>query len=216
MSTRVFITPLEDLEMKSFLETSIIGFIKELEFFAQDNNDPTLLGYCTERSLLSLYVSSLYRHFNNLTAIQEYKTTIEDEKNGRPDAFIKYKNNALIIESKFQDLMTIKQDKHWNIDGWLDWDRMEVYPQLARYFKAEEENLLKKSDTYTNIYLITMVFKYISEPPATHAENAIKNLDIKNNKSTWYYLYSTLSGVELEGCKENLGIEVYGVIEKKL
>ncbi len=211
------ITSLGESEFKSFLEASINCFTKELLKFSYDNDDPTLLGYCTERSLISFYISSLCRHFSEVTAIQEYKTTVEDKKNGRPDAFIKYNDIAILVESKFQDLKEINQDFHWDIKSWIDWDTKEVYNQVYKYYDSEKDSLQNKI-VYTDVYLITMVFKYINDNCENHAVQAIKELNAENkNERDWYYLYTYLPGIELETKEKSIthiGIEVYGTVNK--
>lgn len=196
----------EKSEIRFFLEKSTSNFIDELNNFIKDNDDPTMLGYCTEMSLLGLFISSQYKHMCCFSALQEYKSGIK-----RCDAFIKYKANAIWMEAKFKESNFINPLEHWSIDGWLENDKTNILSQLKNYYERDANNSSNK-DVYSFHYLITMTFHILNEPYDKHIKMAKKEITPSHlyteRDRDWYYIYYYLPESEKEG------IEIYGTVEK--
>lgn len=209
------ITTLNEGNILTFLKESISHFFKEVNLYIDENDDPTLFGYCTERSLFSMYINGLYRNSTTITAIQEYKIDFPENKKGRADAFIKYNHSAIWIESKFEGIRTL-EDNHWEIMPWLQWDRSFILTQLQKYYDSEKVHLENKT-IYLEHYLITMVFKIIKEKAESHIEEANKKLlqsiNIKEDDRDWYYFVGFFDQSKNNDISE--GIEVYGSVAKR-
>ena len=204
-----------DVFMQEFITKSLACFKAELELYINKNNDPVVLDYSNERTLASMFVNGLVRKDNDITALQEYGTPLlEIEKNGRPDIFINYQQNAIWIETKIDKSYNIDKKNHWDIESWLLWDYGFAFKQVEKYFDSEK-NHLNECFTEGN-YIMTLVFKLIEENPEEHfksAEDHLKNKvnDIFDRK--WYYSSFFIENDLGKGTFK--GIELYGTFCKK-
>lgn len=197
-----------------FLDFSTNSFFNEVVKFMSLNDDPTVLGYSTEATLLGLYMTGMIRMNNRVTVLQEYKVDKLNGGNGRVDLFVNYLNNAIWIEAKWDDTFNLFPN-HWDLEGWMKWDKEKIFSQLEEYYNAEKINLENKQ-LYKSHYLVTMVFKILNNKTdfRVHNQNslALKDHSGLSNGRDWYYRLGYLE--KQSGSDMKFGIEVYGSVTR--
>lgn len=206
-----------DEMFKGFITLAVNCFYCELEGYITHNNDPVILEYGNEATLMTLFVNGLIRHDGDkysITSLQEYGTSRKSNgSNGRLDAFIRYGSTGIWIEAKYDKNGALIRDhtEHWDIDGWLKWDNDYILKQVEDYYKAEE---LQVNESYTAHYIMTLAFKKISASAESFRTEAVRELGRNANKEherPWYYSVGFFE--RSQGSNE--GLEVYGTYEKK-
>ena len=207
----------KDSHINEFVEKAIEGFISEFEFFIKHNNDPEVLGYFLEGTYLSIMLNGLVRQDGSkheISIAQEYSTYKGDNnKNGRADAFVRYGDTGIWIESKKEYYERRLKEGHWDIDEWLIHDEKDAFKQLRDYYIGEKIKEINTS--YASHCLMTLMFKRILENPNDIFLKAEQKLAANANKDYtrgWYYSVLFIED-KYEGDLTH-GLEVYGTFEK--
>jgi len=204
-----------DIAFNTFLQLAVDSFFNELEGYINHNTDPVVLDYGHELTLTSMLLNGLTRQNGNrytITALQEYGTYKKsNSSNGRVDAFVRYENNGIWIEAKYDREGALIKDRlsHWDIEKWLWWDKIEILKQVNDYYLEEGP---KVNNSYASHYIMTLAFKKVSEEPFSFIDEAMKELGSNSQKAYdrhWYYSVGYFEN-------EHTGIEVYGTFIKKL
>jgi len=204
------ISKCEDEEIKSFLESGVSNYFMELSQYINDNDDDGIIHYATEMTMASLFVSGNLRNDPKMTGVQEYGTIClknNKEVKGRPDIFIKSGTNVIWIECKYQKNINPLRSDHWDIKGWLEWDRQNAFSQVETYYQSEGKNL---NNTYTKRYLVTLCFKLIEENKEEHEKQvAIIESKVENDfESNCIWCYKVVFFNVEKG--KAVDVEVYG------
>lgn len=202
---------------KEFLQKSLINFFDEMDFYIEQNKDYGFWKYQHERTLLSMYLNGVVRNDikREISLLQEYGVW-DDSKvsQGRCDAFLNFKKNAILIEAK-RDFDNIQiKDGHWDIDAWLDWDYKKIGKQLENYYLVQKNNIVK--DDYDSCQLMTLVFNLVKINPDKHSEGSRQNLEnrIRDNFSRdWFYTFLYDNEID-SNTGLNSGLEIYGTLKK--
>jgi len=96
---------------------------------------------------------------------------------------------------------------HWDIKGWLEWDRQNAFSQVETYYQSEGKNL---NNTYTKRYLVTLCFKLIEENKEEHEKQvAIIESKVENDfESNCIWCYKVVFFNVEKG--KDVDVEVYG------
>lgn len=195
--------------IKIFMQNGVAYFFEELSQYINDNDDEGIVHYATERTMASLFVCGNLKRDETLTGVQEYGTIFtkdNKEVRGRPDIFLKFGDCAIWIECKYEKNILKLGEDHWDIPGWLAWDKEDAFSQVEIYYNSEKEQL---NDRYNKRYLVTLYFKLIKENITQHNKLVKERLKSKvgdNHGRSWYYQV----GFFPESENETLGMEVYG------
>lgn len=199
--------------IKAFIKSAVSNYFEELEKYIQENDDPDIVRYATERTMASLFVCGNLRKDEKMTAVQEYGTMCSKNNltvAGRPDIFINHGGAAIWVECKYDRNSKKLGLDHWDIEGWLEWDSENALAQVETYYNSEKHIL---NNCYNQRYLLTLCFKLIKENKEAHIKKVHDNLQSaasKENGKIWYYQVGFLETHEVE----MIGIEVYGTCTK--
>lgn len=210
-----------DSIIHEFIELGVTAFFNELNGYINHNQDPEILKYANEQTLVAMFANGLIRNDGNLyslTSVQEYSSDPDkDDKNGRTDIFFRYGDNAIWCESKYFKIVSkIDHNKHWKIKEWLEWDEKKVFNQLMKYYIAESNNN-KINKSYSRHYAFTLVFKLIFEDKKEMFQKANENLKPYTSLDylrDWFYCVGFIESNEANN--KSYGVEVYGTITKNL
>lgn len=205
----------EDIEMVNFLRNGVANFFDELSQYINDNDDPEVLTYATERTLASLFVCGNLRREASMTGLQEYGTLCTKnnvEVHGRPDIFIKSGDKAIWIECKYQKNIQSLGTDHWDVPCWLAWDKENAFSQVEIYYNSEASKLNK---SYKKRYIVTLCFKLIKENKEEHEKKVNSELKSKVAEDcdrVWYYQVGFFPGEN----GSQVGLEVYGTLSNDM
>lgn len=203
----------KDKSVNKILNSLTTCFFEELDLFIERTGNEDFGEWFSESTFLSLLSNGLIRKdkAKSYAVIQEYCIGGV----GRCDGLILIDNAAILVESKMHRYIKPLDETHFkNMEEWIEWDETAIRAQLNRYYNAEVE-YFTETQSYESVYLLTMVFKNIKEESSMHLKNAKELLDkaYKNKHNrTWYYSVAFINE-STEG--KNIGIEVYGTIDKK-
>lgn len=200
-----------DSFITDLLKHSITYFFAELNHFMTHNQDYSVLEYANEQTLAAMFVNSIIRNDKEekISALQEYGTVFEAGGSyGRPDIFLRVNDTALYIECKYDKTKNIRSD-HWNIEGWLTWDKTAIFDQVMAYCTAEKLN-----ESFSGgCYAVTMVFKLIDDQSLTHGILVNEHMMGKSEtygQRQWYYAY----GNQILNDSKYWGLEIYGTFRE--
>jgi hypothetical protein len=198
-----------------FILYGLEAFRKELLFYVEQNQDPSVLAYGNEQTMTSLFLMGLVRQESEkkISGLQEYSLFREEGGFKRPDLFVKYGEEAYWIESKIdRTFKPIDHSQHWNISAWLTWDQAAM-EQAQTYYDCEKKDLNGKySDGH---FVMTLCFKTVKESPLEYLEIAGNKLQgaLESVDRSWFYDCPFL---DYEEDGKFHGLEIYGTWKRAL